>query len=497
MTENFKDSDLSLDVVSTTNQFLKLIKNDLDQAKRFAENNDFLCVILGDYYLKNNDFNESKFWLEKSIEINPNNHSSYDLLGSVFFKQKKFDEAYSYYEKSLAINPNSSHALCDMGVIEKIRGNYEKAWENYNKVLEKEPDGEVINTNMGVLYCEQGDFLKGKEHYEKALKNNNFNEKILFNCSLVQLMLGDYKNGFRNYEKRPWTTEKPPGKQWSGEKNQKIMILSEQGYGDIIQFSRFLSLAKQISEKISFLCPESLVNLMTSVEGADEVLEFNANDSFVEIQKESDADTTETTHPYNYYSRLLSLPFILNLDKKDIPNEKYLRADKEKINKYKKIIKSDKFKVGLVWQGSTRTHDPELSVIRKKANLVIDQLSTILSNKNVSFYSLQKNEETNEKNNLENYNIIDLQSELKDFSETAAIIENLDLVISVDTSTAHLAGALRKPVWLLSRKSGCWRWMNEGNESIWYPSMKIYRQTEYNNWDSTIKEISEDLLKIT
>jgi hypothetical protein len=267
------------------------------------------------------------------------------------------------------------------------------------------------------------------------------------------------------------------------------MIVSEQGFGDIIQFSRFIPLVKKISRKVILLCPIELVELMKSLEGVDEVIEFNACDQFEEVGE----NAGDSALPYNYYIRIMSLPHVLGCEKQDLTHINYLKPSQEKIDYWKsKIEDNNKLKIGVCWQGAKRHNDPASMAIERKRSIDISFFEPIFNLENIDAYSLQKDDSfgINKYPNVKNF-----MPDTKDFSDTAAIIQNLDLIITVDTAIAHLAGVLNKPVWLLSRKSGCWRWTFQGEETVWYPSMKIFRQTQDLCWQPIIDQIIEELKK--
>jgi len=195
----------------------------------------------------------------------------------------------------------------------------------------------------------------------------------------------------------------------------------------------------------------------------------------------------------------MTIPYVLKTQIDTIPQEfPYLWADKDKIAYWKDKLKDDKkFKVGLVWNGGFRLDQPELWAVNNRRNIPLDKLAS-LQNPNVTFYSLQKGElAEKELADSKVWSMVDYTSELKDFSDTAALIENLDLVISVDTSTAHVVGAINKPLWLLNRYDTCWRWLQDKDTTNWYHSFKIYRQNKFNDWSNVIQDVERDLIELT
>jgi hypothetical protein len=199
----------------------------------------------------------------------------------------------------------------------------------------------------------------------------------------------------------------------------------------------------------------------------------------------------------------MSLPLAFNTTVESIPNEvPYIYADSSKVLYWKnKLSSSNKLRVGLVWSGGSRPNQPEVWRVNERRNLPFHYLN-IFKSLDVHFYSLQKGDPAEKEFKLlmqsskNEFNIIDYTDELLDFTDTAALIENLDLIISVDTSTAHLAAAMGKPVWILNRFDNCWRWLLNRTDSPWYPTVKLYRQETKGDWESVCKNVYEDLSKL-
>lgn len=265
---------------------------------------------------------------------------------------------------------------------------------------------------------------------------------------------------------------------WTGEqdlKNKTLLIWSEQGQGDIIQFSRYILLAKSRGAKVTLEVPNQLVSLLSSI------------DIDTQVIKEGASSSTQ----FDFQIPLMSLPFAFKTEKETIPsNIPYIHADDEKVHGWqKKLGVKSKPRIGLVWSGST-IHKND-----SNRSLPLEALSAIMELQ-IEFHSLQVEYRDTDWNFLiESSNVIDHQSDLKDFSDTAALIQCLDLIISVDTSVAHLAGALGKPIWVLLPYSPDFRWMLNRNDSPWYPTAKLFRQEKADKWDTVINTIKNELIK--
>ena len=255
---------------------------------------------------------------------------------------------------------------------------------------------------------------------------------------------------------------------WKGEACNHLLICHEQGYGDTFQFVRYAQLCKTRARKVYVLCPRELHKIISSCPWVDGAMETAHDGDFED------------------YIYTLSLPHIFGTTLDSVPNHvPYLSASQEAKDRWKtKFNHVLGLRVGLVWAGNPRKSEIKYRVIDKKRSMSLDKFSKLFDLP-VNFYSLQKGEDA-EKQVSQYPNIINFMPEVSDFDDTAAIIENLDLVISVDTSVVHLAGALGKPVWVLSRKDACWRWLENRPDSPWYPTAKVYGQPTNGDWESVI-----------
>jgi hypothetical protein len=265
--------------------------------------------------------------------------------------------------------------------------------------------------------------------------------------------------------------------------NKTILIYSEQGLGDTIQFCRYLKKVADLGGKVIFETQDSLIKTLSNIEGVSQVI------------------PSGTTPPaFDFYCPLLSLPLALNTTVENIPNKvPYIRPDLTKVAYWQEKLGDKKnLRVGLVWSGGFRPDQPEVWDVNERRNIPLSILKKI-GLPGIDFYSLQKG--TDAENQLANikessandFDIVDFTKELNDYSDTAAFIDNLDLVISVDTSVAHMAGALGKPVWILNRYDTDWRWFVDRSDSPWYPTAKIFNQPSYGDWDSVVKNIKQSL----
>jgi len=395
-----------------------------------------------------------------SEEQRAKNAEIYNRKGVFFIEQKRYDEAQQCFEKVLALNPNHTHA----------------------------------HSNIGQLFQEKQCFDKAQQHFEKTLSLDPGHADARWNLSLLQLILGDFSQGWKNYEARYHKNKKNwrvaplnisiPHYQGENIRGKSLLICFEQGFGDAIQCVRFLPLLKTQKgvRDIILVCQAPLKKLFSSITCIDHLLDEN------EFRKAE-------IHGIDYWMFIMSLPLCFNVTSATLPNQlPYLSPSQAAQNKWKDRLPQG-FKVGLVWKGSTiHASDKQRSLASIKLLKPLWKIA-----ENINFISLQKDAgEEEAQNPPADQPLIHLGSDIQDFSDTAAIVSQLDLVICVDTAVAHLAGSLNIPCWvLLPNYHTDWRWMTDKEDSAWYPKvMKLFRQTANSNWDEVINKVSESLTEL-
>jgi hypothetical protein len=255
----------------------------------------------------------------------------------------------------------------------------------------------------------------------------------------------------------------------------RLLLHAEQGLGDTIQFCRYATLAASRGLRVTLQVPRPLVRLLRTLDGVDQVI---AED--------------EALPAFDLHCPLLSLPLALGTTLATVPAAPaYLRADAALAEGWRdRLAAFPPIRVGLVWAGKPR-HDvlSSLVAIERRRSLAAERLAPLLVVPGVRFFSLQSGGPAAPAA----FSLTDFMPEMTDFADTAALIANLDLVISVDTAAAHLAAALGKPVWLLDRFDSCWRWLTGRRDSPWYPSLRLYHQPAAGDWDSVLAEVVADL----
>ena len=261
-----------------------------------------------------------------------------------------------------------------------------------------------------------------------------------------------------------------------------MLLHAEQGLGDTLQFCRYVKWVAERGARVILEVQEPLTALLSGLEGAAQVVARG-----------------DALPAFDYYCALMSLPLAFKTTLGSIPAEvPYVRTSPEKQRFWQDTLgEKSKRRVGLVWSGF-RANQPELWALNNRRNIPLAKFAS-LKHPDIEFYSLQKGQPAQSEladllaQGWRGPHLIDWTHLLEDFSDTAALIEQMDLVISVDTSTAHLAGALGKPVWILNRFDSCWRWLRERADSPWYPSARLYRQERYGDWDGVLQKVARDL----
>ena len=408
--------------------------------------------------------------------------------GFKYHKQGNLDAAEKVYLHVLNFNQNHSDSLHLLGVINYQRKNYEKALGLINQSIKFNLKNSASFSNRGSVLKELKRFDESLESYSNALRINPHYAKAFFNKSICSLLLGDFEYGLHYYEWRWETNDFTSHKRnfsqpiWLGDKNIQnkiVLIHSEQGLGDTIQFCRYLTVLKSFGAKVIFEVESNLIKL----------LEPSFRDACQFIPKGS-------TLPYfDYHCPLLSLPFAFKTNLSNIPsNSNYLQVNTEHVKFWNSKIGYCKFKIGIAWQGSQSKID-----VGRSFPLSLFHILSIV--KNVRLISLQKGFGTEQLEILPKGMKVetlggDFDNGPDAFIDTAAVMKCLDLVITSDTSIAHLAGALGVQVWVALQFVPDWRWLLDRIDSPWYPSMRLFRQKERDIWTPVFEDIKDELLKL-
>jgi tetratricopeptide (TPR) repeat protein len=360
------------------------------------------------------------------------------------------------------------------------------AADAYERAIEIEADNADAHNGLGGAMSGLRRWDDAIASYRRAIAIEHDHANAHAGLSLALLSKGSLVEGFEEYRWR-WQVagikDRVPAvscPQWEGEDltGKTILAYCEQGYGDSLQFIRYVRPLSNLASKVVVVTSEPLVGLFQSIANIDVRADL------------SDGGC-------DYWTPLMCLPRLFGTSIDTIPADvPYLAADPEKAMRWGERIAGTGggIRVGLVWAGEPRKHDPRLNAIDRRRSLSLRQFAPLARAAPVHFYSLQKGDPSAEARNPPNgMELTDFTAVLDDFGDTAALLANLDLVISVDTSVAHLAGALAKPVWILSRFDGCWRWLNGREDSPWYPTARLFHQKTPGAWDEVMQRVAVEL----
>lgn len=429
---------------------------------------------------------EAEAAYRQALVANPDFTPAHNALGLLLHEMKCLPEAEVIYRRAVELAPASSLAHNNLGTLLLETKRFAEAEEAYCHAIQLSPNFEEAHSNLGLLFKETKRLPEAEAAYRRVLELKPGYAAARWNLSCLLLSQGRYSEAWPHHEARYDPSRKEAGvgplnlpyPQWQGESlaGKSLAIWPEQGFGDYIQFIRYVPLLKdQGATRITVVCRAPLKALLETVEGVDAVV------------------TDFSTVPlHDYWSFPLSFPlhFCTTLD--TIPNRlPYLKVSTARVNQWRDRIPTEGIKIGLVWKGSI-AHKNDIN----RSLPSLNTLAPILSAPGVTAISLQMGQDRNEPmRSLPNPPVIFIGDEINDFADTAAIVSLLDLVICVDTAVAHVAGALGKPCWVMLPDFGTdWRWLLDRTDSPWYPKvLRLFRQSQHGNWNDVVAEMATNL----
>lgn len=454
---------------------------------------------LGMAYIGLKQFKEASRCLLGAVDLQPKSFEALNNLGATLRNLGEFSESLKYLDQAIAVDSMHAAGWLNKGVTFDGMGQFAEALICYDEVLRLNP------THLEAI-CNKANTLQGMRSiaeannlYRAALEINPHDADSGYNQSLLHLLEGHLIPGWKKYEAR-WNAVDAPRYLFdqiprlysqAGLENKKVLVWAEQGLGDTIQFCRYAPMLHELGAKITLSVQPPLVELLNPMEGVYEVLGL-------------DAKNTNKFEEFDFQIPLMSLPLLFNTDLTSIPNQiPYVFANQNKVKVWQERLgKKSRLRVGIVWSGGFREDTPSHWAVNRRRNIPFEKIASLQDLSGVDFFSLQKGEPAESElrfhgsqlwkaKNLTNY-----VGELGNFSDTAALIQNLDLVISVDTSTAHLAAAMGKPVWILNRFDSCWRWLLNRIDSPWYPTVRLYNSSQEGNWDEVLANVKRDIFAV-
>src|SRR6266513_3972268 len=420
---------------------------------------------------------------QRVLEVDPNNPDALHLLGVIAHQVEKNETSLQLIEKAIRYNPSNPYFLNNRGNALQALKRYGEALASYDKALTIRADYADALNNRGTTLRVLKRYEEALASYRKALTIEPDYVPAHWNESLCRLLIGDFERGWEKYEWRWKCDHVLPATRnfsqplWLGKEDitgKTILLHAEQGLGDTIQFARYAQAVAQKCAKVILEVEPTLRSLLSEISGAYKVLSRG-----------------EPLPEFDFPCPLLSLPLAFNTRPETIPATiPYLGARASVVKRWEDNLgKRNAPRVGIVWSGlSANVND-------HKRSIALSRLAG-LAGPSVRLVSLQNEVRTEDEKALAtNKQILHFGSELADFSDTAALVSLMDLVVSVDTSVAHLAGALGTPVWILLPFAPDWRWMVDREDSPWYPTARLFRQPKIGDWDSVIHKGRQELSK--
>ena len=501
------------------------------QTKQFTKAVDFLTKALqinpyhaACYYNRGNalqelgHLDEAVGSYDNAISTDPEFAEAYSNRGNALKKLGRLDEAVGSYNNAISTNPEFAEAYSNLGNALQALGHFNEALENYNKAINLRPDyveaysnrgnalqelGRLdeaigsydkaisINPNYAEAFNSRGIALKTKglldealASYDKAISINPDYADAHWNLSFCNLLGGNFKTGWEKYE-WGWENGQRGLKQnfskplWLGTEslqNKSILLHTEQGLGDTIQFCRYIPLVAELGAKVILEAQRPLVSLLKGLEGVCQIIMKG-----------------DTLPNFDYQCPLLSLPLAFKTELHTIPPiPQFIGIDIQKLTRWQtQLGLKSKIRIGLAWSSVSNFKNDHTR------SITLLELLKALPEEGFEYICLQKEIKTIDKEALKaNPQIQFFGNQFEDFRDTTALIKSVDMVISTCTSVPHLSCSLGKETWLLLSYSPDWRWMLGRDDSPWYPSVKLYRQERIGDWDSVLKKVQSDLLAL-
>lgn len=485
-----------LDIKDKINSALQLhqSKNFIDAEKLYKEvlesepeNTDALNLF-GLLKIQNEQFDDAILYIKKALELKPCAYF-YESLGRAYFGSGNFTDAIGCYKKALEFDNHDFEIWFNLALAYKKNKQFDEAIEAYQSALTIKPNNPDVYYNLANIYENKNETPTALEYFKKAAEYNINYDNINYFLSVSYLKTKDFKKGWELYEYRPSKefcirTQEHHYKDlmitkplWAGEniKDKTLFVYYEAGLGDTLMYARYIPLLKNMCAKIIFKPQFDLVTLFEDSDLDAEIIDFKC-----------------VNPEFDVHLPIMSIPYVLQQNsEEEIPfADGYLKSNPAKVEYYKQqYFNNTEFKIGIKWQGNP-AYDTSRIIPLKSFYKLFDL-------PNVKFYSLQKDDGAEELNALpNNYEITNLGESFKDFADTAAAIENLDLVICNDTSVAHLACAMGKACWVLLPFASNWRWHMDWSYSPWYTSAKLFKQNMPENWNEVFKEVYKELISL-
>lgn len=422
---------------------------------------------------------ESVTYYRNSVRLAPGNAEAWNNLGASLSSLRRSEEAEPCLRRALELEPGYAQAHNNLGNALQAQGRFDEALASYLRALHFKPDYSEVYDHVGLVLQSQGRLAEAVDWFTQALERAPELGAVHMNYALACLQRGDFARGWTEYEWRFRCREHPVLGQgrppWDGSPlhGRPILLWAEQGLGDSIQFIRYAPAVAQRGGRVIVACPRPLVRILATCPGVAQVI-------------------PEGTPPVDFacHAALMSLPRSFGTTLETIPADiPYLAADPALATQWRdELGRFDGFKIGIAWQGN-----PDHKKDRHRS-FRLARFELLAGIPGLKLFSLQKGLGTEQLEELSGrFPVTDLGGRLDDFMDTAAVVQHLDLVITPDTSLAHLAGALGVPVWVAIPLASDWRWLLDREDTPWYATMRLFRQRRWGDWDDVFSRMAQEL----
>jgi len=432
----------------------------------------------------------------QAIDVKPDLPEAYSNLGNALYYKGQLDEAIAACRQALVLRSDFPEARSNLGNALRDKGQVDEAISAYRQAIDLKPGFPDAHSNLGVALFDKGQLDEAIAAHRQAIALKPNFPAAHFALALALLAQGDFIRGWEEYEWRWQLREGGPSPRnfpqphWDGSPlhGRTILLHAEQGFGDTFQFIRYAPLVAQRGGRVIVECQPGFGALLASVAGTAQIVTCG-----------------EPLPAFDVHCPLMSLPWAFGTQLETIPADvPYLRTDATKVARWQERLarestspgpteplRSELLKVGLVWAGGSRPQQLNANRIDRRRSMHLSQFAPLAEVPGVMFVSLQKGGPAEQAlTPPRGLRLLDWTAELQDFSDTAALVESLDLIISVDTAVAHLAGALGKPVWVINRFDSCWRWLRDRVDTPWYPTMRLFRQARPGDWGPVMELVA-------
>ncbi|MEL7086234.1 MAG: tetratricopeptide repeat-containing glycosyltransferase family protein [Cyanobacteria bacterium J06597_1] len=459
-----------------------------EQSLALSPDDSAMLFELGSAFLKVNKFSRALECFSKVLSLDRHHAEAIGKLAYIHLQEGRIADSIQLYKQAIAINPNHSIHIYNLACAYSACSEHDGAIQAFKRVTELEPDNAEAFHHLATTLRGQGQLDEAISTYEQALSLLPDYAEAHFGLSLALLLSGHYARGWEEYEWRVHALSGlisvPPFPQWDGQlkfHNGDLLVLSEQGLGDTFQFIRYAPQLKSYFNRVLVYTPQKLVNILGQS---------------IDVDSISECPTIASKQAARWIP-LLSIPRFLGAEhNKPIVSNPYLHVSTERVKFWRDLFPDNTFIVGLNWQGNP---EQEKRVSRGRS-FSLSEFEVLSRIPGLKFISLQKGAGSEQMETCRFKHVfVDCQAEVDrawDFIETAAIVKNCNLVITSDTSLAHLAGALGQQTWILLKQLPDWRWGLSGSQTAWYPSARLFRQQVAGDWQTVMIEVKQVLEKL-